>query len=320
MISKYAICLAFFWAGFINSSEETVAQPKKYQLAVASIFKDEALYLKLWIEYHLVVGVEHFYLYNNISTDDFMTILTPYIDQGIITLVDWPTRVPPDSTSLYPFSTYTQAAAYQHACETARQEAKWLGFIDIDEYLVPTKAASVQEVLAAYDEAPGVHVYWHIYGTANIQKLPVDTLMIEALHMVALPDNRMNTDVFKTILKPELFEKFSWPCHQCVYTNGKPGVKVGKDELRLNHYINRSVDYFYQTKLWRKQKNMNAKLSPEAIAWWAQLGNDIEDTERYIDRFIPALRQKMGYPSLANSTSVPVNLSQPSEMHKDVLG
>ena len=33
-----------------------------YDLAVVAIFKDEAPYLKEWLDYHLAAGVEHFYL------------------------------------------------------------------------------------------------------------------------------------------------------------------------------------------------------------------------------------------------------------------
>ena len=33
-----------------------------YDLAVVAIFKDEARYLKEWLDYHLLAGVEHFYL------------------------------------------------------------------------------------------------------------------------------------------------------------------------------------------------------------------------------------------------------------------
>ena len=38
---------------------------KKYKLSICAIFKNEANYLKEWIEYHRMVGVEHFYLYNS---------------------------------------------------------------------------------------------------------------------------------------------------------------------------------------------------------------------------------------------------------------
>ena len=44
-----------------------------YDLSVCAIFKDEASYLKEWIEYHKLVGVQHFYLYENENeSDDFL--------------------------------------------------------------------------------------------------------------------------------------------------------------------------------------------------------------------------------------------------------
>ena len=62
---------------------------KKYKVAICAIFKNEALYLKEWIEYHKIVGVEHFYLYNNNSEDNYEAILAPYIQDGTVTLTQW---------------------------------------------------------------------------------------------------------------------------------------------------------------------------------------------------------------------------------------
>lgn len=36
----------------------------EYELAIATIFKNNAPFLKEWIEYHRMQGVKHFYLYN----------------------------------------------------------------------------------------------------------------------------------------------------------------------------------------------------------------------------------------------------------------
>lgn len=38
------------------------------------MFYNEAKFLKEWLDYHLVIGVGHFYLYNNNSTDDYMPV------------------------------------------------------------------------------------------------------------------------------------------------------------------------------------------------------------------------------------------------------
>lgn len=63
---------------------------RQYKVSIGAIFKNEALYLKEWIEFHRIVGVEHFYLYNNNSDDNYREVLEPYIKRNIVTLVDWP--------------------------------------------------------------------------------------------------------------------------------------------------------------------------------------------------------------------------------------
>ena len=56
---------------------------KKYNLSVCAIFKSEISHLKEWIEYHQLVGVDHFYLYNNGKDSLVREILKPFIKKGI---------------------------------------------------------------------------------------------------------------------------------------------------------------------------------------------------------------------------------------------
>ena len=64
----------------------------KYNLAVCAIFKDCAPFLKEWIEYHRMLGVEHFYLYDNSSTDHPETVLAHYVSEEVVTVFDWPNK------------------------------------------------------------------------------------------------------------------------------------------------------------------------------------------------------------------------------------
>ena len=41
------------------------ARDRKYHIGICSIFKNEAPFLKEFIVYHKMIGVDHFYLYNN---------------------------------------------------------------------------------------------------------------------------------------------------------------------------------------------------------------------------------------------------------------
>ena len=61
---------------------------KKYKVSICAIFKNEAFYLKEWLEFNHLVGVEHFYMYNNKSEDRFEAVLEPYIKKGLVTLVE----------------------------------------------------------------------------------------------------------------------------------------------------------------------------------------------------------------------------------------
>ncbi|MCI9362446.1 MAG: glycosyltransferase family 92 protein, partial [Hungatella sp.] len=82
LASKYAFDL-------LLNRKNTITD-KKYKVSICAIFKDESSVLREWIEYHLIVGVEHFYLYNNDSIDNYKEILDPYINKGIVTLIEWP--------------------------------------------------------------------------------------------------------------------------------------------------------------------------------------------------------------------------------------
>ncbi|MFM6204524.1 glycosyltransferase family 92 protein, partial [Planktothrix sp.] len=55
---------------------------EKCKLSVCAIIKDEASYLIEWLEFHKLVGVERFYLYNNNSTDHTTDLLQSYIRSG----------------------------------------------------------------------------------------------------------------------------------------------------------------------------------------------------------------------------------------------
>ena len=65
-----------------------------HPLVVCAIFKQEAHYLKEWIEFHRIQGFSKFFLYNNNSNDNYLEVLQPYIDKGIVDLTEWPMQSP----------------------------------------------------------------------------------------------------------------------------------------------------------------------------------------------------------------------------------
>jgi len=138
----------------------------KYKVSICAIFKDEADYLKEWIEFHRLVGIEHFYLYNNNSTDDYQTILQSYIDEGVVSLKNWPIK-------------QGQMQAYKDFMDTNAAETEWVGFIDIDEFVVPNKYDNVYEFLKKFSNRPSVIIYWKFFGTSGKIRRNIKGLLTE---------------------------------------------------------------------------------------------------------------------------------------------
>lgn len=266
-------------------------------LSIAAIFRNEAPYLKEWIEYHRLVGVDHFYLYNNESRDAFLEALSPYLKEGTVSLIDWPDVKPPKDNpkAVYSWIYHTQVPAYEDACRKSVGHTTWLAFIDIDEFMVPVLASDMKELLEKYREFPGVMLHWQLYGTSGVDSLPPRTLLIEALCRTADPQDPYNSRAVKSIIKPHLYRGFRVLAHECLFPNGQQGVCLEKSEARLNHYMNRTNDYFFQHKIAKKEHMEGETFSESELREMRNRGNECEDTERPIFRFVPALRGRMGY-------------------------
>ncbi len=156
-------------------------------LAVCAIFRDEARYLAEWVTFHRVQGVERFYLYDNLSTDDWRSELGPEIAAGIVEVRHWP-DVP------------GQASAYEDCLRRHRTDTRWIAFIDIDEFLFSPTGRPLPEVLREFDTHPGVVVNWRVYGT-NGWEHPPDGLVIDNYPLRA-PDDHPANRLVKSIVYP----------------------------------------------------------------------------------------------------------------------
>ncbi len=169
---------------------------QQYELSIAAIFQNEARWLKEWIEYHRLVGVDHFYLYNNFSSDNYRKILKPYIKARVVTLINWPF----DYKTLSKWNRI-QCSAYQHALKQARSSSNWLAIIDLDEFIVPVKAKNLKSLLKNYKPYGGITARWQIFGTSNIEIIPSNKLLIESLTKRS-PNNKNATQLVKSTAIP----------------------------------------------------------------------------------------------------------------------
>lgn len=269
-------------------------EPYQHQLGIVSVFQNDARFLKEWIEYHRLVGVEHFWLYNNKSTDNFEKVLKPYIKKGIVTLVDWPY----DVNNWHDWH-LVQKLALHHGIKQAQGNTKWLAIIDSDEFIMPLESDSIIECLIPFEEVGAVCVNWQVFGTGGIKRIPDQQLMVERLTLRAEKSHWKNRYV-KSIVRPERVDSVE-NAHCCALTDafcnvdeeGKPiqGMKTKEvkcNRIRINHYWTRDEDFLETVKISRRGKvGSNFKRSLQTID---EL-NAVEDKE--MDRFIPELRKRV---------------------------
>lgn len=269
---------------------------QKYNFSICALFKNEAKYLKEWIEYHRLVGVDHFYLYDIGSTDYFLKVLRPYIRENIVTLIRWQDYVgEKHEEDPFLWALGTQIPAYENAARyTAWKETKWLVFMDVDEFLVAPHASTVCEVLEEYKGCSGITIACDHFDASEEKTFPQKRLLIEAVDLTKAPEKKLERTIAKMVFQPEQYLGFVWPPYQCVFKEGREPIMIGRAELRINHYTHRNIAYFSK-KIKQKLLIDNRRLTDAEMCDLLALDYAIEDQDRAIFRFIPELYKRLEY-------------------------
>ncbi len=136
-------------------------EAKPVEASLCCIICNEGRYLVEWLEYSRMMGFDHFYLYDHNSTDDTKAVLQPYIAAGLVSLHDWA------------FPGYPQREAHSHCTHRYGHLTRWLGLVDVDEFIVPVKSDSILPVLRAFDREPAVlRLTAAMFGTSGHQERP----------------------------------------------------------------------------------------------------------------------------------------------------
>lgn len=275
---------------------------KQYELSIVAIVKNERDILE-WIAFHQVVGVEHFYIYDNESTDGLKEKLAPYIEAGICTYIYYPGR-------------NVQREAYLDCIRKFRNETKWLAVIDGDEYLLPVEENKslvdvIHDIENIYEgmrykpmgaQIGAIGVNWRVYGT-SFHEERMKGLCIENYTYRAQDGCAENAHV-KCIVNPcvvtgiNTVHDFIYQEHYfCISEKGSiidgPWFPDGMcTRLRINHYHSKSLQE-YRYKLEKRgwcdgdwKVNVEERLRAAANEY-----NEVYDD--IMNRWIPAVKESL---------------------------
>ncbi len=202
-----------------------------HYLCIAAVARNEGRYFKEWIDYHRLVGVEKFFIYDNQSTDDTYAVLKPYIDAGVVEY----NYVEGDGIQ--------NQVNYYAVCH-ARDKTKWLAVIDLDEFIMPVADKTIPDFLRRMSPRTAqIFIRWCLYGSSGHVKRP-DGLVIEN-YKYRKRDN--SDEANKIIVNPRLVagcgsaHSFDvvWRSTDETGRTVAPGPVIpglGQNIIRINHY------------------------------------------------------------------------------------
>jgi hypothetical protein len=262
-----------------------------YYLSVAACLGYDTQYLLEWLEFHRLVGVEHFYLYNNGDKAAQRDLLTPYVEEGIVTLYEWDV-IPP------------QIAAYEHCVENHSEESRWIAIIDTDEFVFSPTGRPLPDLLIDYERWPAVGVNWATFGPSGHHAKP-SGLVIESYVLRASNSGLgiYGKNHVRLIVDPTQVQRCIGP-HEFYYEDGDAVDEnqypllgpytpyVSTSQLQINHYFTRSVTEF-RTKLARPRPDSGAPRPEVSIEQILSNEKAYARRDDAILQYVPVLRRAL---------------------------
>ena len=210
------------------------------RLAMATLTKFDAAYIGEWIEHNLLLGFEHFFVYNN-GEPAITKAIDTYVLSGLATEVNWSYPYAMCASGLDPYwppdsHHWTQPPQQVHAVLKYGDNWDWIGLFDADEFLVPMTDSPLLDTLDAaaagmwcelpYGRCGGVEVQGRWFGTSGHArtKTPIlpNYMRCEAGHTTAP----------KWLIRPDCMREAVVHYYEI---DGQP-ARMPTNVLRYNHY------------------------------------------------------------------------------------
>jgi hypothetical protein len=201
------------------------------RIALVCIAKDEDRYIEEWIEYHLKLGVDSIYIYEN----------------------DWRSNLGwHEQIDTIPFDgKHRQVYAYNHWLFSSEAEYfDWAIFIDVDEFIVLKQHSSIQEFLYDYGNIPdgvdAIAMNWMMFGDSGVSESE-GSVLERFTRRGAVPERHI-----KSIVRLN-GDRMMLTTHNTfgfwIDTNGKIGegqnnFDGSNDVIQINHYYCKTKDEF----------------------------------------------------------------------------
>ena len=213
-------------------------------LSLCCIVRDETPFLREFVEYHAVVGVEHFYFYDHQSREPVADTLADHVRNGLVTVRECGPE-------------WTQLRAYADCLSRCGRFTRWMAFIDADEILVPKSDDDLRVILTDYEDFGALAVSWVMFGSSGHLGRPPEGQIENYTQRFSL-DSVVNRHI-KSIVQPRFSAK-PLSTHNFLHTSEHYAVNEDRfpvsgpfsyhtvERIQCNHYYFRSQQDFCEKR------------------------------------------------------------------------
>ena len=126
--------------------------PTRQTAAICTIALHEEPYIDEWIQYHLKLGFDHIYVYDNDPANPLNHLPQRYPQR--VTVVPFP-------------GLQRQMASYRSFVRQFRHRHTWAAFIDVDEFIVLRQHSQILGFLQEYCPRGALGLHWVIFDSNN---------------------------------------------------------------------------------------------------------------------------------------------------------
>lgn len=242
---------------------------------ICGIAKCEEDYIKDWVEWHLNLGFDHIYVYDNSDTEEMS--LKNYYNNDRLTYIP----LYGDNRPGLQFIAYNDFYA--------NYKFDWCAFIDLDEYIViPCDIKSFIGTFPA--DCTSIKLNWHIFGDDDLiirdMNIPIYKGIVK--RKKSHECERNGKQIIKSGLNIDI--KSSHWClgtvaYQADYkiNNGKLMEYRNCENAYINHYITKTLNEFLTQKLNRTDVVFKDRKLDMSYFWY--INKQTPDKLRYIEQW-----------------------------------
>lgn len=215
---------------------------------IVAIAKFEQDYIEEWVIYHLAMGFDRIYLYDNEDVPTYHNILKRFGSKVFITHAkgnDYPVGI--------------QYMAINHFMENyvTKDNIKYVLHSDIDEFVCLKKHANIKDFIKDYflPQVAGISICWRYFGSSGLIK-KTDEPVVSRFRRCAIKGDKL----MKTLFKADLITGFVC-CHNVspkegyyiIATNGvitteAENLEMDTSVIQMNHYYCKTIPEFFHQK------------------------------------------------------------------------